>query len=778
MNKKKLSVVMAGAMLATSVAPVLAAETTATEIGLSQKATLKKTIKDKMAEKYLTTNKVLLGSASSASFLDSGVKDLLTETKDASAYGVRLLDKDGKAVDLNAKFGIGTSGDTITYKTSDVDTIFSTAKEAEFKAGMTIEIVERKTTTFHGELIPGNEISEKTAVAKYSNDDIVTNFADTQKALNPTSAEIDTTNAGVFVKEVKAVDTNEDTVNDTIKVTLNTLNDVNDKDSNKTIDLTIKDNKLDGRLPLDKDGNLLDVTNVDDVQKFDHFAEFVTYNVSTVNPTKASTVSAYKIVSDEEDINTTSTVADLYDGFALTAKGTELLSELKNAANKAEEEIGEAIKNPGTSQTYPKSLVQLSSELANNSGVYSFTVTYYNSKKDLPADSQNTDVVGKPSKILTVRSTNKAEITSLYNLLKTGTFNVGIVGGNNRYETAVNVAKANNAELRIADKGNTTDEILNNNIVLVNGRSLVDGLSAAPLAASLNKVGTSKTADLRQAPVLLTEADELPTATKEYIEELAIDLTKKERKDYTVTLVGGESVLSEELVKEIEDMGFTVERLGGDNREETSVEVAEAIVKTGTSEDVFVVGGNGEADAMSISAVAATKKHGASDDKVAPIIVSTVHGLSRDGLKFIEKHAKTGEVTVVGGESVVSAKEYDKIDEITDNKVDRLAGKNRFETNAAVIKKYNKDQATNGIVLVKDGVANKDELVDALSAANYAAKMNAPIVLASKNVSDAQTNALLNANVQKTATVAQVGIGAERTVLETIAGLFGISNVK
>ena len=520
----------------------------------------------------------------------------------------------------------------------------------------------------------------------------------------------------------------------------------------------------------DRDGKLLDVTNVDDVQKFDHFAELIEYNPSTVNPTAPTVVESYKLVTDEEDKNVTSTVADLYDGFALTAKGTELLSELKNAANKAEEEIGAAATGSNTTKKYPRALVQLSSTVDNTStnGVYSFTVTYFDSKKDLPENGKDNQV-GNPSKILTVRSTNKTEITSLYNLLKTGTFSVGIVGGDNRYETAVNVAKANGANLKYY-KGNKGNDLYNNNIVIVNGESLVDGLSAAPLAASLNSGKGNNASNVKQAPVLLSKTDELPTATKEYIEELAIDLTKKERKDYTVTLVGGESVLSEELVKEIEDMGFKVERFGGDNREETSVEVAEAILakNKSTKTDAFVVGGNGEADAMSISAVAADKK--------APIIVSSVHGLSRDGLKFIEKYSKTEDVAVVGGEGVVSAKEYAKIDEVTDNKVKRLAGDNRFETNAAVIKEFYKGETANGVVLVKDGVATKNELIDALSAANYAARMDAPIVLASTSLKDNQKDALLNVTVPKASTIAQVGIGAEITVLETIAGLFGISN--
>ena len=76
-------------------------------------------------------------------------------------------------------------------------------------------------------------------------------------------------------------------------------------------------------------------------------------------------------------------------------------------------------------------------------------------------------------------------------------------------------------------------------------------------------------------------------------------------------------------------MGFKVERLGGDNREETSLEVADVLVNGGTNNKAFVVGANGEADAMSIAAVAA--KEG------APIIVSKNGGLSEDAVKFIKK---------------------------------------------------------------------------------------------------------------------------------------------
>ena len=61
MNKKRLSVVMAGAMLATSVAPVLAAETTVTtsEYTVGQKELLKKYLNNKLESKKFTTNTVL-----------------------------------------------------------------------------------------------------------------------------------------------------------------------------------------------------------------------------------------------------------------------------------------------------------------------------------------------------------------------------------------------------------------------------------------------------------------------------------------------------------------------------------------------------------------------------------------------------------------------------------------------------------------------------------------------------------------------------------------------
>ena len=56
-------------------------------------------------------------------------------------------------------------------------------------------------------------------------------------------------------------------------------------------------------------------------------------------------------------------------------------------------------------------------------------------------------------------------------MIDKGTYTVGIVAGDNKYETAVNVAKAQ--KLPKVTSANA-DDAAKNNIVLVNGNSLVD----------------------------------------------------------------------------------------------------------------------------------------------------------------------------------------------------------------------------------------------------------------------------------------------------------------
>ena len=742
MNKKKLSVVMAGAMLATSVAPVLAAETTATEIGLSQKSLLKKEILDLANSKLITTQTSLFTNTNG--FVSSDVENEIG--KGGSAYGIKVLDENGKEItNLKSVFDKGSSNanipaEAVVYNVKGIDDILSSD---ELKANMTVQVVERGTSTFLGQIIPGSEIKPNGGTSKYTSE----NFEDSNLATAVVNAS-----TNPFVKDVTSNKTKTEAV-----VTLEAVKDLTAQDQeNLTIKLTLESDKLNFDLPLDAKGNL--ITDNNKVQECVGFAKKEDYFISEKIKSEPEVKSTYKLVDDSKKAEQVTYLAsELYDGLALTAKGTEIQLDLENAKKVAKENgrttAQTTVKLAGVTDQGSDGIT--ADDIVLNKGVASFTVEYYNSYKEANDPT-------KVAKVVTIKSTNLDEVKSLYKMLTNEGYEVGVVAGDNRYETAVNVAKAQGI-VEIGDtKANAEDK---NDIVLVNGSSLVDGLAAAPLAAGLSWNDNSN----KGTAVLLSKTDSLPKETKEFLEELIVNVPKSKLKNVKIHLVGGESVLSESLVDELKEMGFSVERYGGANREETSLEVAEAVEK-GTKGNAFIVGGNGEADAMSIASVAAKTK--------TPIIVSNVHGLTNDALKYVKaRHDK--DITIIGGESVVSAEEYAKLDALTDdnNAVERVSGKNRFETNAKIIEKYAK--SFEEVILVKDGQSNKDELIDALSAANYAAKGTnaAPIVLATDKITDAQKVAILN----KKGTVAkltQVGQGVARTTLESVAEFLGLSNVK
>ena len=708
MNKKRLSVVMAGAMLASAVAPVMAAEVT--DVNMSEKSLLAKKIVDLAKTKMISTNSEL-----KTNFVSTDVANLMKDN--ASAYGIKVLNKDGKEVALNTIDSSVTGN--VTYDIKEIEKILS---NDALKADMTVQVVERKTTEFLGQIIPGTQIEATGKVEKYGVDDFQ----------NPTTNIVDPA-SNDFVKEIKVNDKKTGAT-----VTLEAIKDLTaSKEENVKIELNTESDELNFNLPLDKNGKI-----TDKVQECVGFATKASkYQASAEITADPEVKESYKLVDDSKKAEQVTYLAkDLYDGLALTAKGTEIQKDIENAKKVAKE-------NNRTGKETVK-LGDRPSKLTN--GVAEFKVTYYASYKDVTTTGE--------VKVVTVKSTNLKELQSLYDMMTTGNYTVGIVAGANRYETAVNVAKAQGIN-ETADASNANQ----NDIVLVNGESLVDGLAAAPLAADKKWNNTAGTA------VLLSKSDSLPTATKDFLEELTVNVPKSKLKNVKIHLVGGEAVLSESLVDELKDMGFSVERYGGDNREETSLEVAEAL---GTvSKKAFIVGAEGEADAMSIATVAVKEK--------TPIIVSKKGGLTKDAIRFIEKNLKTAandNVAVIGGESVVSKADYDKIDAVTNNKVARVAGDNRFETNAAIIEKYAPSDIDE-VVLVKDGQRNKEELVDALAAANYA--NGNPIVLATDKITDNQKVAILDKKGTDGFTkLTQVGQGVARTTLESIAEFLGLSNVK
>ena len=688
MNKKKLSVVMAGAMLATSVAPVLAAEVTPETMGSDQRGLVMEGIRNLMKSKML---------------------DGTVDTDD-SAYGFTVVAKGESDKNTN-----GTLKVTLYNNLADINTQIKTLTDTSEK---TIRVYEKETRIDEaGKLTDTYKAgaekpdSEQTAT--------VTNLA--------TLIGNSTVGSGKY-KDNKFVDKVEyvegSTADKGVKITLNVSVDASAGSiEKKTITLLPGEKLLNLSDPRDKDNYKLDISNEEDVQKFDHFAVATTPggNAGMTDILPGRTLVQEINLVKAADVKDAYKVEDLFDGLMLTEKGVELLETLKADATE---------KNKDLDYDYADVTNLLP-------GIYGFNINVTDKNSNDPT---------KVIKTITVRGLNKKDADILESWIQAKKFNVGVLAGANRYETAAKIAKEQADLTSVAKAGN---------IVLVNGEALVDGLSAAPLAWSLGK-------NSKAAPILLTKSNTLPKETKEYLKELVKAEPIQDLEKMTIHIVGGEAVVTESVVEELEDYGFKVKRHGGENREETSLEVLEQR----KPQNVYVVGANGEADAMSIAPVASSN--------YGSIVVAKKGGLSKAAFKAIER--SKANITIVGGEAAISAEEEAKLKEIAkENKktIERVSGVNRQATNAAIMKKFYTFSNTSNVVVAKDGQKNKMDLVDALTAANLASQKKAPVVLATDKLSNDQLNEV-NKLANNVEAIYQIGYGVERSVVAKLAELLGL----
>ena len=397
---------------------------------------------------------------------------------------------------------------------------------------------------------------------------------------------------------------------------------------------------------------------------------------------------------------------ELFDGVRLTEKGAELLAAITtNSTIKVQDDVDVA----GEDSEFT---VETSFNILNG-----------------------TDVVA------TIVNEDPQVIKELKAILRGEQANVNLVAGEDRFTTAVEVSK------QLVGENETA-----NAVVLVGEDAIVDGLAAAPLAKKV------------EAPILLTKANQLPEATeKEMLRVLGNNLSNK-----TVYLVGGEARISKELEAKIAKLGVKVERLAGDTRFETSLKIAEKVTSGATVDTAFVVGGNGEADAMSISAYAAKEE--------APIVVVDKNEVSEEAMELLEGK----NIEIIGGTGVVSEeveaqlKEMVKEDSTQDNTVVRLAGNTRQETNAKVINAHYSNPTV--ALIAKDGyVGGNGKLIDALTAAPLAAEMNAPIILTTNELTKEQAD-VVEVKLSTVEKLVQVGKGIADAAIKAIVEKIGSNN--
>ena len=695
MNKKRLSVVMAGAMLASSVAPVLAEEVqNSVEVSGAQKGELANTLTSKIwaAERFTAKDDALKG---------------------LSIYGIQVGDKAPVAL---AKSDKGTGSEALLQ--TEIKSIL-----APVKAGEVVKLVDlgHETVKEDGKDV----IISTTSSSKYTEEELKYEVA---KELDLLSKKMTTHYATL----IDASNTKYDADTKTYTITLQSGTQV----AGNKIELTTKSDRLNFNQYVTTDGQTINVTDADFHTAFAGFAKAA----DRLHDIKETVIEEYKIVSGGDTFE----LSALYDGLYLTTEGQNILDEAKDTFAKFNKEYSKAgdtervalVKvldknNSDTDQSnasVPGNALK-ANLVADKDGVYKVEIQMATAYTDK-------DTITAYDNVITVTSTSQAQLERFVRWIDGANAEIDVLSGSNRYATAVKIAKEVGL---VAGTAGTSD------IVLVNGRSLVDGLAAAPLASSFGS---------DQAPILLTEAGKLPSETKRYLKEL---IDTQINKDITVHIVGGEAVVSDSVKRELRDLGLRVERLGGENREATSMAVADAITD-GKIENAFVVGANGEADAMSISGKAA--------ELSTPVIVSSYKGLSEDTLDALDGAT----VNVIGGESVVSANDFEKIEAIAE-KVTRVSGANRKATNAAVINKFYKKSfyAAKSVIVAKD-----DELIDALTASNLSAQQGAPVVLGTKSLSKEQINAVVT-NAAQAKKIYQVGGDVAREVVKTVAEAIGLA---
>lgn len=264
--------------------------------------------------------------------------------------------------------------------------------------------------------------------------------------------------------------------------------------------------------------------------------------------------------------------------------------------------------------------------------------------------------------------------------------------GNDRYETCAEV---------VNDQWTSSDYA-----VIVNGENFPDALSASALAKKYN------------APILLTQSNKLDTNTLNELKRLKVK---------NVFIVGGDFVVNKSVEQAIKSLGIQTTRYSGQDRNETSVKVAEQI---GTDNGIIV-----SIDDDFIFALSASPMAGKLN---MPIILVPKDRIPTSVKNFISSKS-IPKTYVLGGSSVIS-------DEVISNfpSVERIVGTNTYENNIKIIEAFADKLDLNSAYL-----AYSEKFADALSGSAPAALNGNPIILVGDKPSDETLNFIRSQHFSK-----------------------------
>ena len=285
--------------------------------------------------------------------------------------------------------------------------------------------------------------------------------------------------------------------------------------------------------------------------------------------------------------------------------------------------------------------------------------------------------------------------------------NPGVIGGGDRIETAIKISR------RFYDKAKT--------VIVVRHDLFPDSMTASVLAK------------LKDAPILLNPTDKLDPRVGAEIKRLGAE---------EVIIVGGPDSVSERVREELKvyDKDKNVERVAGVDRYGTSEMVARRVTGiTGKKYTGVVASGQVFPDALSVGTFASREAY--------PILL-----VKKDTVPYqIERAIKDLDISktyIAGGTSTIFKSTEAKLPGV----LERMAGKDRYETSVAISKSKFKDSK-------EAFIASGEEFADALVISPISGKYNKPTLLASRNKN---TNAVVKKYIQDAGLTSIIAIGGEK----------------
>lgn len=311
-------------------------------------------------------------------------------------------------------------------------------------------------------------------------------------------------------------------------------------------------------------------------------------------------------------------------------------------------------------------------------------------------------------------------------------------GGNDRIDTSLAVldffsaksstpTEANNLVVAYADYAGKVSLPWSDTAVLVRDDDYPDALVAGPLAANYN------------APILMTPTKQVPHRVVDALRTHGF--TK-------VILVGNPGAISAGAASQLQNAGFQVQRLGGQDRYRTAGAVADHLLaaRGRDKSDVYLATGVDYPDALSASSAAIKN--------VGVVLLTprrTVDGTSQGWMNS----AKAAKVVAVGGPAVAAAERSVHLDE-------KQVGVDRYETAEKVASAYFPPNPG------RIAVATGKDFPDATLAASLTARTGSPLVLTRTDTLTQPTTQFLTRN---RASVRKVDVvGGKAAVTEKVRG--------